>query len=264
MTLFTVYMICALAGALIAFWRAPQWPRYSLLLMIAAVPQIGNVLGVRISGMFLVSVAAIIVWCLCNHRIPGVLAVAGGAIMNLLVMAWHGGAMPVRADILAELGYHVDVGTLLVGSKDVVVHGSPLWLLSDWLAISTDLFTLIVSPGDILIVGGILVWLLLSREPERDQPMLAFRASPNASEKRARLVQGQSARPALTRLALLAAADPALAERLLHDPLDAAAAHPHYRVPLDAHDRATLVAIRARARTVGEFLGELAAEVDGV
>lgn len=263
MTLFTVYLIIALAGAFIAFWRAPQWPRFNLLLLIAAIPQIGNVLGVRISGMFLVSVAAIVIWCLCNHEILGVLVVAAGAVMNLLVMAMHGGAMPVRADILADLGYHFDVGTLLAGSKDVVVHGSPFWMLSDWLAISTDLFTLLVSPGDLLIVGGILVWLLLSREPEREQPMLAFHVTPTVPEKRARLVQGQSARPALTRLALLAAADPALAERLLRDPLDAAAAHPHFRVPLDANDRATLVAIRARTHTIGEFLGELAAEVDG-
>jgi len=50
----------------------------------------------------------------------------------------------------------------------------------------------------------------------------------------------------------------------LHDPFDVANAHPHYHVTLDANDRATLAAIRARSRTVGEFLGELAAEVDGL
>ncbi len=265
MTLLTVYLVCALVGAFIALWRAPAWPRYNLLLAIAAVPQIGHVLGIRISELFVVSVVAMIVWCLCNYRIAGVPVVAGGAALNMLAMAWHGGAMPVRADILARLGYHFDTGVLLEGSKDIIVHGSPLWLLSDWLPISTDVMTLIVSPGDLLIVGGILVWLLFSRTPvsEKEHPMLAFRTPAVSSEKRPRLVPGHSARPALTRLALLAAADPALAERLLHDPIDAADAHPHYRVALDAQDRATLAAIRARARTVGEFLGELAAEVDG-
>jgi hypothetical protein len=265
MTLFAVYLVCALVGAIIALWRAPAWPRYNLLLAIAAVPQIGHVLGIRIGEMFIVSVVAMILWCFCNFRIAGVPVVAGGAALNLLTMAWHGGAMPVRADVLAELGYHFDAGVLLEGSKDVVVHGSPLWLLSDWLPISTDFVTLIVSPGDILIVGGVLMWLLFSHTPdsERKHPMLAFRSPSVPSEKRSRLVPGHSARPALTRLALLAAADPALAERLLHDPLDAADAHPHYHVTLDARDRATLAAIRARARTVGEFLGELAAEVDG-
>jgi hypothetical protein len=265
MTLFAVYLFCALVGAIIALWRAPAWPRYNLLLAIAAVPQIGHVLGIRISEMFIVSVVAMLLWCVCNYRIAGVPVVAGGAALNMLAMAWHGGAMPVRADILADLGYHFDAGVLLEGSKDVVVHGSPLWLLSDWLPLTTDFVTLIISPGDLLIVGGVLVWLLFSRpfESERKPPMLAFCTPAASAEKRPRLVQGHSARPALTRLALLAAADPALAERLLHDPLDAADAHPHYHVTLDAHDRATLAAICARARTVGEFLGELAAEVDG-
>lgn len=265
MTLFAVYLICALAGAMIAFWRAPLWPRYNLLLVIAAIPQIGHVLGVRISEMFVVSVAAMIIWCCCNYRIAGVPLVAGGTALNMLAMAWHGGAMPVRADILAELGYHFDVGVFVEGSKDIVVHRSPLWLLSDWLPISTDFMTLIVSPGDLLIACGILVWLIFSRPStlERERPMIASYPPSLSPEKRARLVPGQSARPALTRLALLAAADPALAERLLHDPINAADAHPHYRVTLDAHDRATLAAIQARTRTVGEFLGELAAEVDG-
>ncbi|HWQ14977.1 MAG TPA: hypothetical protein VNL77_19420, partial [Roseiflexaceae bacterium] len=87
---------------------------------------------------------------------------------------------------------------------------------------------------------------------------------PAPAELPLRLIPGQSARPALTRLALLAAANPAFAERLLRDPHAAAGAHPHYSVQLDAHDCATLNAIRARARTVGEFLGELADVVDGV
>jgi hypothetical protein len=77
------------------------------------------------------------------------------------------------------------------------------------------------------------------------------------------LLPGRSSRPALTRLAFLAAASPAVAESLLHDPVGAAAAHPHYAVCLDAHDRATLDDIRAGVRTVSEFLSRLADIVDG-
>ncbi len=55
-----------------------------------------------------------------------------------------------------------------------------------------------------------------------------------------------------------------IAERLLRgDPLDAAIDHPHYVVPLDARDRATLADICARVRTVSEFLYNLAAVADG-
>ena len=93
--------------------------------------------------------------------------------------------------------------------------------------------------------------------------MMSFRATPASLDQHMRLLPGQSARPALTRLALLAAANPTVAESLLHDPLDAAAAHPHYALLLDARDRATLADIRTRARTVGEFISDLADVVDG-
>ncbi len=93
--------------------------------------------------------------------------------------------------------------------------------------------------------------------------MMSFRATPASLDHHMRLLPGQSARPALTRLALLAAANPTVAEHLLRDPLDAAAAHPHYALLLDARDRATLADIRTRARTVGEFISDLADVVDG-
>jgi hypothetical protein len=93
--------------------------------------------------------------------------------------------------------------------------------------------------------------------------MLSFRATSASLDQHMRLLPGQSARPALTRLALLAAANPTVAENLLRDPFDAAAAHPHYALLLDARDRATLADIRSRARTVGEFLADLADVVDG-
>lgn len=263
MTLLTLYALSALLGLFIALWRSPRLPRYNLLLVIAAVPQLGSLLQIDVPGMFLVSAAALAIWCLSNRAIPGVLVVGAGALMNLAAMALYGGRMPITADVLAALGQLAEPGTHLAGSKDVVVASSPLWLLSDWLIVMSEPFVLVVSPGDILVVLGILLWLILSPHEERQPEMLTVHATPMPVEPFARLIPGQSARPALTRLALLAAANPAFAERLLQDPLAAAAAHPHYHVQLDAHDRATLHAIRARARTVGEFLGELADVVDG-
>jgi uncharacterized protein (DUF302 family) len=69
-------------------------------------------------------------------------------------------------------------------------------------------------------------------------------------------------RPALTALALLAAANPQVAEQLLHNPLEAARAHPHYIVHLDDADRVVLARIRASARSVREFLLQLADAID--
>ncbi len=74
----------------------------------------------------------------------------------------------------------------------------------------------------------------------------------------------QSARPELTRLVLLAAADPRLAEQLLRDEtLDLADVHPHYTLALDEHDRATLAQVRAHSDSVSAFLAELADAADG-
>jgi hypothetical protein len=259
-----LYLACALAAALIALWRPPRMPRYWLLLAIAAVPQLGSLLGIWIPGMFLVSVGAIFVWCLCNRALAGVPAVALGVIMNLLIMAFHGGAMPIYADTLAGIGHSFAPGTLLMGSKDVVVQSAALWPLSDWLVLPTGAATFVASPGDLVVIVGVIWWLLFSHSQERDHPMLTYRAAAAPANQRAGLISGQSARPALTRLALLAAANPSVAESLLHDPLHAAASHPHFVLALDARDRATLADIRARARTVGEFLADLADVVDGV
>jgi hypothetical protein len=263
MTILLLYVCFALAGATLTLWRPPRMPRYWLLLAIAAVPQLGSLLGVWIPGMFLISVGAIALWCLCNRAIPGIPAVAVGVMLNLLVMAFHGGAMPVHAATLAELGQPFAPGTLLMGSKDIVVQSATLWMLSDWLVLPAGVTTFVASPGDLIVLFGVVWWLLFSHEQERYRPMLTFRPTSVAPAQRARLIPGQSARPTLTRLALLAAANPAVAESLLHDPFDAAAAHPHYALALDARDRATLADIRSRARTVGEFLSDLADVVDG-
>jgi hypothetical protein len=83
-------------------------------------------------------------------------------------------------------------------------------------------------------------------------------------ERPARLLYGRSKRPALTHLAWLVAADPRVAERLLQgESIEAAVAHPHYAVNLDARDRATLADICMRTCTVHEFLVNLALVAEG-
>jgi hypothetical protein len=94
--------------------------------------------------------------------------------------------------------------------------------------------------------------------------MLTLSVTPASLERRTRPLPGQSSRPALTHLVLLAAADPRIAERLLGGiPLEAAIAHPQYTVLLDANDREALIGVCARARNVNELLADLAAIADG-
>jgi hypothetical protein len=62
---------------------------------------------------------------------------------------------------------------------------------------------------------------------------------------------------------MLASANPSIVERLLRgDPLDTAIDHPQYTVPLDARDRETLIDICARARSINEFMINLAAAAE--
>src|SRR5262245_3890054 len=121
MFVITLAAVGAVLAAVLAIWRQPHLPRYGLLLVIAVVPQIGSILGVRIAGMFLISIGTIGLWCYCNCRIPGVGIVALGMGLNSLVMAIHGGAMPIHRDLLAQLGHLAAPGTLLPYSKDVVI-----------------------------------------------------------------------------------------------------------------------------------------------
>src|SRR5581483_5281821 len=151
-----VMLAIALAGAVcsaaFAFWRTPQLPRYWPLLAIALVPQIGNLFNLRIPGMFFVAIAAVLVWCVCNWRLRGAAIVALGVSLNLIVMAFHGGAMPIRTDVLASLGHVAAPGTALAGSKDVVVDASALWVLSDWIVLPLGRSVVVVSPGDLILV----------------------------------------------------------------------------------------------------------------
>jgi hypothetical protein len=161
--LLLLYLVCALIGTTIALLRPPQMPRYAPLLAIAAVPQVGSLFGIWIPGMFAISVVAFCAWCLCNQTIPGVLTVALGVMLNLLVMAFHDGAMPIQAHVLAAVDGTAPVGSLLWGSKDIVVHSAPLASLSDWMIFSSGARILIASPGDLIAAIGILHWLLFSR-----------------------------------------------------------------------------------------------------
>jgi uncharacterized protein DUF5317 len=169
MTMLTLSVFGALLSGALAFWRRPRMPRYWPLLAVAAVPQFGNLAGLRLPGMFWIAIAVVGIWCAYNRAIPGTSMVAVGIGLNLLVMGVHNGLMPIRADILASLGHTAAPGTVLVGSKDVVIDTSALWLLSDWIILSLGATKVVVSPGDLIIVAGVAWWLLFSHQPEKDQ-----------------------------------------------------------------------------------------------
>jgi uncharacterized protein (DUF302 family) len=67
---------------------------------------------------------------------------------------------------------------------------------------------------------------------------------------------------ALTSLALLAAANPQVAEQLLRDPVVAARSHPHYVIDLNEEDRRVLSSIKAQSASLDDFLYQLADAIE--
>jgi len=169
MAMLMLSVIGALVSGALAFWRRPHMPRFWPLLAVAMAPQLGNLAGIRVPGMFFVAIAVIGIWCAYNRDIAGTAVVAVGIGLNLLVMGFHGGSMPIRADVLASLGQVAAPGTVLAGSKDVVIDTSALWLLSDWIILALGAKKVVVSPGDLIIVAGVAWWLLFSHQPQKDQ-----------------------------------------------------------------------------------------------
>lgn len=163
-----IILLIALCSAALAFWRAPQMPRYWPLLAIATVPQIANLFAITIPWMLWAAIAAVLLWCFCNWGVRGAPIVALGVGLNLIVMTYHRGSMPIRADVLASIGHSVAPGTLLVGSKDVVVQSSILWLLGDWIVIADGPTPVVLSPGDLILLAGVAWWLLLSHRSEKE------------------------------------------------------------------------------------------------
>lgn len=163
-----IILFIALCSAVLAFWRMPHMPRYWPLLAIATVPQIGNLFAITIPWMLWAAIAAVLLWCCCNWAVRGAPIVALGVALNLIVMVYHGGSMPIRADVLASIGHVAAPGTLLVGSKDVVVLSSLLWMLGDWIVIASGSAPVILSPGDLILFAGVVWWLLFSHQSEKE------------------------------------------------------------------------------------------------
>lgn len=161
MNLLIIYASLALTAGLIAFWRQPVLPRAWPLLVVAALPQLLSMLGIRGLVLFLITTIALALWCWQNRSLSGVWLVSIGIAMNLLVMGLHGGAMPIHSDSLRALGHTVAEGTVLLGSKDLVVDAALLGFLGDWIVVDWTPIAFVASPGDFLILFGIVQWLLV-------------------------------------------------------------------------------------------------------
>lgn len=159
----TLALIGGVIAAVIAVVRAPQLPQRWPLLGIAAIPAGALSFGVAHTLLCLSAIACITLWVWCNRRLSGSLLIAAGALLNLSVMAFHNGAMPITDTTLRAIGHVAPVGALLLGSKDIVIEASVWGWLGDWMIIPLGAERVMVaSPGDVVLALGILWWLCFS------------------------------------------------------------------------------------------------------
>lgn len=157
----------AILCALIATpWRAPQLPTtftHPYVLIVAGLIQVPVLLLGKPASAPLISALLVALWLLCNLHLPGSRLVLIGVIGNALAMAVHGGAMPLAPKVAQQLNVSEPAHMLLPRSKDVIGQDG-IWLwLSDWLILQLPNILLVVSPGDICIVVGLVYWTCVCR-----------------------------------------------------------------------------------------------------
>jgi hypothetical protein len=111
-----------------------------------------------------VSYGLVLLWLLLNVRARPLIAVGGGALLNILVVALNGGYMPASPAALERAGL-ISVARLLArgetyGNLVSMSAATRLNVLGDWIGIPRGVpFATAMSVGDVLIMIG-LVWLL--------------------------------------------------------------------------------------------------------
>ena len=113
----------------------------------------------------LASQVLVLAWVWWNRDVPGVVVIAVGFALNLLVITANG-AMPVDPAAIADAGLPVE--GLPPGKHELLTSDTRLQVLADVLPVAP--LRTIVSLGDVILAGGILLVVQhLMTSPPRDQ-----------------------------------------------------------------------------------------------
>jgi len=187
-----ILLLAVLVGILLGTfnaWRhnvAWQPPRLDLLGLVPLgfslqffaiyLPYTRSLFPDWLAGLFIVASQAVLLgFCLLNIRKPGLVFVATGMALNLAVIIFNGGFMPVpveaaRALLPPPVFEQLEVGRRVgVGSKDVLLPQESIALpwLADRFASPAGFFqTFLFSIGDVLVAVGVLLLLSQTTRPE--------------------------------------------------------------------------------------------------
>ncbi len=129
--------------------------------------------------LMLGSYAVLTIVVLSNWRIPGMLMIGLGLLLNLAVMASNGGFMPVTREAILTTGTRAPHelpldGERLARSKDVLLPAeqTQLWLLSDVITAPKMPLARVYSIGDLVVAAGTFVLLQAAMVPSRKRRSL--------------------------------------------------------------------------------------------
>jgi Family of unknown function (DUF5317) len=148
-----------------------RWP---LVVVVAFAARELNVLYTPLAHSWLapvfytVALAALVVWTAWHRdRVPGIIVVAAGMGLNLVVVIANLGHMPVPL-WLADRGPHELIERGELGQYIVMGPNTHLNWLGDWIVLPGTLghiFTQAYSPGDLVATVGMGVAVFLSMRP---------------------------------------------------------------------------------------------------
>jgi hypothetical protein len=175
-----------LAGLLRARWAEKTWQppelRYSWLALVAFLPQFfafylpasrEHISASLAAACLIGSQAGLMFFCVLNRNLPGMPVLATGLFLNLLVITFNGGFMPLSTQAAAQLIpehilQNIKIGSRLgTSSKDILLPFDAMvfpWLSDRLLPPAWFPYRFAFSIGDILIALG--AFLLLSIQPD--------------------------------------------------------------------------------------------------
>ena len=148
-----------------------RWP---LVVLIAYAAREANVLYAPLAHSwaapvsYTLALAALVAWTVWHRdRVPGILVVAAGMAMNLLVVVANLGHMPVPR-WLADRGPRELLERGVLGQYIISGPNTRLDWLGDWILLPGSLghvFAQAYSPGDLVATVGMAVAVFLSMRP---------------------------------------------------------------------------------------------------
>ena len=150
-------------------WAALRWSwlgAAALLAQVWAVYFLGTegAPGLTRRVVLPLTIALLLVFALRNWRLWGVRLMALGFLLNLLAISSNGGLMPVSPEDIAELNMadrieNLQLGDPIPASKGILMapRDARFWFLSDIIVPPRGPVPQVVSVGDLLVLGGLVL-----------------------------------------------------------------------------------------------------------